>query len=119
MGKTFPNLNHRARNMTAHIIENDAEDINQAVAVARNAFDEGPSPKKCLCWVDKIHDLTIPADGPYHVQTLHESIGVVGEIIPRNFLLFMFAWKIGYVLTCGNTVVLKTVEQACYLLFMH
>ncbi|KAF3658542.1 hypothetical protein FXO37_14369 [Capsicum annuum] len=98
--------------MTAHIIENDVEDINQAVAIDRNAFDEGPLPKKCLCWVDKIHDLTIPTDGPYHVQTLHESIGVVGEIIPRNFLLFMFVWKIGYVLTCGNTVVLKTVEQA-------
>ncbi|PHT94276.1 hypothetical protein T459_02158 [Capsicum annuum] len=112
MGKTFPNLNHRARNMTAHNIENDVEDINQVVAIARNAFDEGPLPKKCLCWVDKIHDLTIPTDGPYHVQTLHESIGVVGEIITRNFLLFMFVWKIGYVLTCGNTVVLKTVEQA-------
>lgn len=49
MGKNFPNLNHRARNMTAHIIENDVEDINQAVAIDRNAFDEGPLPKKCLC----------------------------------------------------------------------
>ncbi|XP_021910716.1 aldehyde dehydrogenase family 2 member B7, mitochondrial-like, partial [Carica papaya] len=28
-------------------------------------------------WADKIHGLTIPADGPHQVQTLHEPIGVV------------------------------------------
>ncbi|XP_021774550.1 aldehyde dehydrogenase family 2 member B4, mitochondrial-like [Chenopodium quinoa] len=39
-----------------------------------------------LSWADKIRCLTIPADGPYHVQTLHEPIGVAGQIIPWNFL---------------------------------
>ncbi|KAH0648200.1 hypothetical protein KY285_033448 [Solanum tuberosum] len=62
-------------------------------------------------WADKIHGMTVPADGPYHVQTLHEPIGVVGQIIPWNFPLLMFAWKIGPALACGNTVVLKTAEQ--------
>ncbi|KAL2543181.1 Aldehyde dehydrogenase family 2 member B7 [Abeliophyllum distichum] len=62
-------------------------------------------------WADKIHGLTIPADGPYHVQTLHEPIGVAGQIIPWNFPLLMFAWKVGPALACGNTVVLKTAEQ--------
>lgn len=62
-------------------------------------------------WADKIHGLTVPADGPYHVQTLHEPIGVAGQIIPWNFPLLMFAWKIGPALACGNTVVLKTAEQ--------
>ncbi|XVF84942.1 hypothetical protein PTKIN_Ptkin17bG0079500 [Pterospermum kingtungense] len=62
-------------------------------------------------WADKIHGLTVPADGSHHVQTLHEPIGVAGQIIPWNFPLLMFAWKIGPALACGNTVVLKTAEQ--------
>lgn len=62
-------------------------------------------------WADKIHGLTVPADGPYHVQTLHEPIGVAGQIIPWNFPLLMFAWKVGPALACGNTIVLKSAEQ--------
>lgn len=62
-------------------------------------------------WADKIHGLTVPADGSYHVQTLHEPIGVAGQIIPWNFPLLMFAWKVGPALACGNTIVLKTAEQ--------
>nr|GMD24681.1 aldehyde dehydrogenase family 2 member B7, mitochondrial-like [Ipomoea batatas] len=54
-------------------------------------------------WADKIHGMTVPADGPYHVQTLHEPIGVAGQIIPWNFPLLMFAWKVGPALACGNT----------------
>ena len=64
-----------------------------------------------LGWADKIHGLTVPADGNYHVQTLHEPIGVAGQIIPWNFPLIMFAWKVGPALACGNTIVLKTAEQ--------
>jgi len=62
-------------------------------------------------WADKIHGLTVPADGPYHVQTLHEPIGVAGQIIPGNFPLLMFAWKVGPALACGNSIVLKSAEQ--------
>ncbi|KAG8641750.1 hypothetical protein MANES_12G030100v8 [Manihot esculenta] len=62
-------------------------------------------------WADKIHGLVVPADGQHHVQTLHEPIGVAGQIIPWNFPLLMFAWKVGPALACGNTVVIKTAEQ--------
>ncbi|KAH0892913.1 hypothetical protein HID58_055342 [Brassica napus] len=62
-------------------------------------------------WADKIHGLTVPADGNYHVQTLHEPIGVAGQINPWNFPLLMFAWKVGPALACGNTIVLKIAEQ--------
>lgn len=62
-------------------------------------------------WADKIHGLTIPADGPYHVQTLHEPIGVAGQIIPWNFPLLMFCWKVLPALATGCTVVLKSAEQ--------
>ncbi|KAJ4816692.1 Aldehyde dehydrogenase [Rhynchospora pubera] len=62
-------------------------------------------------WADKIHGLIVPADGPHHVQVLHEPIGVAGQIIPWNFPLLMFAWKVGPALACGNTIVLKSAEQ--------
>ena len=56
---------------------------------------------------DKIHGQTIQCDGPYFAYTLHEPIGVVGQIIPWNFPLLMAAWKLGPALAAGNTVVLK------------
>ncbi|GMI99732.1 aldehyde dehydrogenase 2A, aldehyde dehydrogenase 2B4, aldehyde dehydrogenase 2 [Hibiscus trionum] len=62
-------------------------------------------------WADKIHGLTAPADSPHLVQTIHEPIGVAGQIIPWNFPLLMFAWKVAPALACGNTVVIKTAEQ--------
>ncbi|KAM9312611.1 retinal dehydrogenase 2 isoform 3-T3 [Gastrophryne carolinensis] len=62
-------------------------------------------------WADKIHGMTIPADGDYFTFTKHEPIGVCGQIIPWNFPLLMFAWKVAPALCCGNTVVIKPAEQ--------
>lgn len=55
-------------------------------------------------WAEKIHGLTVPTNGPHHVQILHEPTGV--QIIPQP----MFAWKTGPTLTTGNSVVLKTTK---------
>mmetsp|Transcript_28485 Transcript_28485/g.91240 ORF Transcript_28485/g.91240 Transcript_28485/m.91240 type:complete len:392 (+) Transcript_28485:329-1504(+) len=62
-------------------------------------------------WADKIHGKTIPVDGDLFAYTLHEPIGVVGQITPWNFPLLMAAWKVAPALACGNTVVLKVAEQ--------
>jgi len=62
-------------------------------------------------WADKIFGTTGPSDGAHAVQTLHEPIGVVGQIIPWNFPLVMYCWKVAPALAAGNTVVLKTAEQ--------
>ncbi|XP_008056538.1 retinal dehydrogenase 2 isoform X2 [Carlito syrichta] len=62
-------------------------------------------------WADKIHGMTIPVDGDYFTFTRHEPIGVCGQIIPWNFPLLMFTWKIAPALCCGNTVVIKPAEQ--------
>ena len=43
--------------------------------------------------------------------TIHEPLGVCGQIIPFNFPLTMAGWKIAPAVACGNTVVLKTAEQ--------
>ncbi len=50
-------------------------------------------------------------DAQFHAYTLHEPVGVVGQIIPWNFPLLMAAWKLGPALACGCTVVLKPAEQ--------
>ncbi len=45
------------------------------------------------------------------MYTLHEPVGVVGQIIPWNFPLLMFAWKIGPALATGCCIVMKPAEQ--------
>jgi len=62
-------------------------------------------------WADKIHGKTIDTDPETFNYTRHEAVGVCGQIIPWNFPLLMWSWKIGPVLATGNTVVLKTAEQ--------
>ena len=44
----------------------------------------------------------------YH---FHEPLGVVGQIIPRNFPLLMGVWKLAPALAAGNVVVIKPAEQ--------
>lgn len=62
-------------------------------------------------WSDKIHGKVIETDDFSFRYTRHESIGVCGQIIPWNFPLLMWAWKIGPAVATGNVVVLKTAEQ--------
>ncbi|CAN6253417.1 unnamed protein product [Urochloa humidicola] len=105
----------------ADLIEQHAEEIaaletwDNGKTLAQSAGAEVPMLARCMRyyagWADKIHGLVVPADGPHHVQVLHEPVGVAGQIIPWNFPLLMFAWKVGPALACGNSVVLKTAEQ--------
>jgi len=68
-------------------------------------------------WTTKSGGSTLQISVPYmpgaewHAYTLHEPVGVVGQIIPWNFPLLMAAWKLGPALACGCTVVLKPAEQ--------
>src|SRR5699024_1609466 len=47
----------------------------------------------------------------YLNYTLHEPVGVVGQIIPWNFPLLMAAWKLGSALAVGCTVVIKPATE--------
>ena len=40
----------------------------------------------------------------------YQACGVVGQIIPWNFPLMMFAWKVAPALAAGNTVVIKPAK---------
>uniref|UniRef100_A0A8C9XDF6 Aldehyde dehydrogenase 1 family, member A3 n=1 Tax=Sander lucioperca TaxID=283035 RepID=A0A8C9XDF6_SANLU len=61
-------------------------------------------------WADKIHGKSLPV-GDFMCLTKHEPVGVCGAIIPWNFPLLMFMWKMAPALSCGNTVVIKPAEQ--------
>lgn len=61
-------------------------------------------------WADKVLGLSsfnIPKTFAY---TKREPVGVCGQIIPWNFPLLMFTWKISPAFACGNTVVIKSAE---------
>ncbi|XP_068198445.1 retinaldehyde dehydrogenase 3 isoform X3 [Antennarius striatus] len=62
-------------------------------------------------WTDKIQGKTMHVDESFMCLTKHEPVGVCGAIIPWNFPLLMFMWKIAPALTCGNTIVIKPAEQ--------
>lgn len=53
-------------------------------------------------WADKL-EYAFPGKNP-------KSLGVAGQIIPWNFPLLMFAWKVAPALATGNTVVIKPAE---------
>ncbi|CAG9129120.1 unnamed protein product [Plutella xylostella] len=60
---------------------------------------------------DKILGSTIPTDGEVLSMTLKEPVGVCGQILPWNYPIPMFVWKIAPALAAGCTVVVKPAEQ--------
>ena len=45
--------------------------------------------------------------GPMHGYTVHEPVGVCGQITPWNYPLLMAVWKLAPALAAGNSVVFK------------
>lgn len=74
-----------------------------------------PETIRCIQWhaeaCDKIYDLLSPSQTGVLSMIVHEPIGVVGCVLPWNFPLMMFAWKVGPSLATGNSVILKPAEQ--------
>ena len=64
-------------------------------------------------WATKISGDVLPASPPVGdalVYTRREPLGVVGAIVPWNFPLLFYTWKVGPALATGNTVVVKPSE---------
>ncbi|QED49092.1 aldehyde dehydrogenase family protein [Cytobacillus dafuensis] len=62
-------------------------------------------------WATKLLGKTTPISKDYVTYTVHEPVGVVGQIIPWNFPLAMAAWKLGAALAVGCTVVIKPASE--------
>jgi aldehyde dehydrogenase (NAD+) len=91
----------------------EALDNGKAFNMARNV--DLPAAIGCLRyyggWADKIEGKVVDTTPDTFNYIRKEPIGVCGQIIPWNFPLLMWAWKIGPAIAAGNTVVIKTAEQ--------
>ncbi|KAI0775410.1 aldehyde dehydrogenase domain-containing protein [Irpex lacteus] len=108
-------------NKLADLIERDAEDLaaletlnnGKPFKIARD-FDVGDSVG-CLRyyagWADKIVGQSIEIEPKTKfAYTKHEPIGVCGQIIPWNYPIQMWAWKVAPALAAGCTIVMKPSE---------
>ncbi|KAK0242721.1 aldehyde dehydrogenase domain-containing protein [Armillaria nabsnona] len=111
----------RLINKLADLIERDAQELGELeslnngkpVRIARD-FDIGDSVQ-CLRyyagWADKITGQTLEVDNKIKwAFTKHEPIGVCGQIIPWNYPINMWAWKVAPALAVGCTIVMKPSE---------
>ncbi|KAH9846702.1 NAD-aldehyde dehydrogenase [Lenzites betulinus] len=111
----------RLLNKLADLIERDAEELaelealnnGKPVKIARH-IDVAESIK-CLRyyagWADKILGQTIEVDNKTKFAfTRHDPIGVCGQIIPWNYPIGMWTWKVAPALACGCTIVMKPSE---------
>ncbi|TFK28821.1 NAD-aldehyde dehydrogenase [Coprinopsis marcescibilis] len=105
----------------ADLIERDAQELaelealnnGKPVRIARE-IDIGDSVQ-CLRyyagWADKITGQTIEVDNKAKFAfTRHDPIGVCGQIIPWNYPINMWAWKVAPALAVGCTIVMKPSE---------
>jgi acyl-CoA reductase-like NAD-dependent aldehyde dehydrogenase len=157
-GETFTTRNPATNITLAEVAKAGSDDVDRAVAAARQAFDKGPWPKaspyergRVLQRVadgirseagvitdletqnsgktitssrkeiegaamvfdyyagamDKFFGETIPMGDRVLDLTLHEPVGVVGQIIPWNFPFLAAAWKLAPAIATGCTTVLK------------
>ena len=105
-------------NKLADLIERDSKYLTRLEALGtRRSLPNTYLPDVIDCyryfawWANTIHGRTIPADGPYRCFTLHEPLGIVGQIISGDFPLLTQAWTLGPALCAGNTVVLKPAQE--------
>uniref|UniRef100_A0A672G640 Aldehyde dehydrogenase domain-containing protein n=1 Tax=Salarias fasciatus TaxID=181472 RepID=A0A672G640_SALFA len=116
-GRTFPTFNPATGVRICDIQEADKtlETLDTGKPFLQSFFIDLEGSIKTLRyyagWTDKIHGQSLPVDETFLCLTKHEPIGVCGAIIPWNFPLLMFTWKIAPALSCGNTVVIKPAEQ--------
>ncbi|KAF9058079.1 aldehyde dehydrogenase domain-containing protein [Panaeolus papilionaceus] len=111
----------RLINKLADLIERDAAELaeietlnnGKPFRIARD-FDIGDSVQ-CLRyyagWADKITGQSIEVDNKTKFAfTRHDPIGVCGQIIPWNYPINMWAWKVAPALATGCTIVMKPSE---------
>lgn len=73
-----------------------------------------PRSAACLRYfggmADKLFGSVVPTDKGFLNYVLREPLGVVGGIIPWNFPMTSFVWKVGPAVAAGNCIVLKPSE---------
>ena len=73
-------------------------------------------PRTAACFryfggmADKFQGDTIPVEAGFLNYTLHEPVGIVGQVVPWNFPLMFTGWKMAPALAAGNCIVMKPAE---------
>lgn len=75
-------------------------DVELSIAVLRSTAG----------WADKLTGSVIETGDSHFNFTRKEPLGVCGQIIPWNFPLLMFTWKVAPAFVTGNCIVLKSSE---------
>ena len=105
----------------AQLIEEHAEELSLLEALDAGkpigeclALDI-PEAAACIRWhaevTDKRYDALSPSGSNVVSMITREPIGVVGAVLPWNFPALMLAWKIGPILSVGNSVIVKPAAQ--------
>lgn len=90
----------------------ETADNGKAINMARNDVTTAAKVFRYYAgWADKNMGQAIDSEPDRFAYTRHEPIGVCGQIIPWNFPIVMFSWKVAPAIATGNTVVLKSAEM--------
>ncbi|KAJ7699995.1 NAD-aldehyde dehydrogenase [Mycena rosella] len=105
--------NAQASLQRTELAELESLNNGKPVRIARD-FDIGDSVQ-CLRyyagWADKIAGQSLEVDNRTKFAfTKHEPIGVCGQIIPWNYPINMWSWKVGPALAVGCCIVMKPSE---------
>lgn len=114
-----PSVRAAALNKIADIVEENAEtfafiealDNGKSISNARGDIALATGCFRSTAgFADKINGSIIETGSSHFNFTRKEPLGVCGQIIPWNFPLLMFTWKVAPALATNNTIVLKTSE---------
>lgn len=114
-----PAVRGAALNKMADLIEENAETLAHIEALdngksLQNARGDVALSVGCFRnaagFADKITGTVIETGDTHFSYTRREPLGVCGQIIPWNFPLLMFVWKVAPAIATNNTIVLKTSE---------
>ena len=114
-----PAVRAAALNKIADLVEEHAETFAHIEALdngksLQNARGDVAFSASCFrsaaSYADKLNGTIIETGDSHFSYTRKEPLGVCGQIIPWNFPLLMFTWKVSPALATNNTIVLKTSE---------
>lgn len=114
-----PFVRAKALNKIADLIEENAETFAYIEALdngksLQNSRGDVALSVACFrssaSYADKLSGSVIETGDSHFTYTRREPLGVCGQIIPWNFPLLMFTWKVGPAIATNNTIVLKTSE---------
>jgi len=87
------------------------ESLDSGKPIRDCAWLDLPETIHCIAWyaeaADKLYHQMSPTTDDAMGLIVREPIGVVACILPWNFPLMMFGWKVGPALASGNSVIVK------------